>query len=151
MKSASSLRALLNETVEGWVRTDVEKLAQIRAILVEENINQKYPIQRAAGIIYTLQKRIESLEFQQLETSWTNRMVPPPFTEATTTRDHLYNGDSFISINSRLNPFLNFSTRFFMNDSTIGNMCRSTMDIGSRGNHRLVTSGSSLSTIIKLK
>ncbi|KAH9762307.1 putative chlorophyll(ide) b reductase NYC1 [Citrus sinensis] len=59
-------------------------------------------------------------------------MVPPPFTEATTTRDPLYNGDSFISMNSRLDPFLNFSARCFLNDSTIGNMCRSTMDIGSR-------------------
>ncbi|KAK9211544.1 hypothetical protein WN943_000921 [Citrus x changshan-huyou] len=78
-------------------------------------------------------------------------MVPPPFTEATTTRDPLYNGDSFISMNSRLDPFLNFSARCFLNDSTIGNMCRSTMDIGSRGNHGLVTSGSSFSTIIKLK
>ncbi|GAY56353.1 hypothetical protein CUMW_171230 [Citrus unshiu] len=67
-------------------------------------------------------------------------MVPPPFTEATTTRDPLYNGDSFISMNSRLDPFLNFSARCFLNDSTIGNMCRSTMDIGSRGNHGLVTS-----------
>ena len=78
-------------------------------------------------------------------------MVPPPFTEATTTRDPLYNGDSFISMNSRLDPFLNFSARYFLNDSTISNICRSTMDIGSRGNHGLVTSGSSLSTSIKLK
>ncbi|KAK9211545.1 hypothetical protein WN943_000922 [Citrus x changshan-huyou] len=70
-------------------------------------------------------------------------MVPPPFTEATTTRDPLYNGDSFISMNSRLDPFLNFSARCFLNDSTIGNMCRSTMDIGSRGNHGLISHNTS--------
>ena len=77
--------------------------------------------------------------------------MPPPFTEATTTRDPLFNGDSFISMNSRLDPFLNFSARYFLNDSTIGNMCRSTMDIGSRGNHGLVTIDSALTTSIKLK
>ncbi|KAK9211542.1 hypothetical protein WN943_000919 [Citrus x changshan-huyou] len=89
----------------------------------EGNISQKYPIQWAAGIKSTLQKRIESLKLQLAETNTTSRMVPPPFMMAWVTRDLPYNGDSFSSMNSRLNPFLNFSTQCFLNDSTIGNMC----------------------------
>ncbi|KAH9800701.1 putative chlorophyll(ide) b reductase NYC1 [Citrus sinensis] len=59
-------------------------------------------------------------------------MVSPPFTVAAATRDPLYNGDSVINMKSLLDLFSNFGTRCFLNDFTIGNMCRSTMDIGSR-------------------
>ncbi|KAK9208043.1 hypothetical protein WN944_000396 [Citrus x changshan-huyou] len=96
VKSASSLRALLNETVDGRVKTDVEKLTQIRSILIEGNISRRYPVQRAACKIYMLHKRIESLELQLPEKSKTSKMAPLSFSAATVTRDPLYNVDSFM-------------------------------------------------------
>ena len=89
MKSTSSLRALLNEIVEGRVRTDVEKLAQIREMLIKGNINQKYLIQKGRWYNIHPTERIESLELQLPETNRTSRMVPPSLSAATVTRDLL--------------------------------------------------------------
>ncbi|KAK9211076.1 hypothetical protein WN943_000450 [Citrus x changshan-huyou] len=96
VKSASSLRALLNETVDERVKTDAEKLTQIRATLIEGNISRKYPVQKAVGIIYTLHKRIESLDLQLPEIRRTSRMTSPSFSAATVTQDPLYNVHSFM-------------------------------------------------------
>ncbi|KAK9208044.1 hypothetical protein WN944_000397 [Citrus x changshan-huyou] len=76
----------------------------------------------ATGIIYTLHKRIESLDLQLPETRRTTRMSPPSFSTALVTRDTFYHVDSFTGMNSRLNPFLNCSTQYFLNDSAVGNM-----------------------------
>lgn len=99
-------------------------------MLIEENISQKNPIPRAANIIYILQKRIESLKLQLPKTSRTSRMVPPSFSSATVTRDPLYNVDSFTSLNSRLDHFLNFITQCFLNDYAVGNMGSSMVGVG---------------------
>ena len=96
VKGASSLRTLLNETVDGRVNTDAGKLTHIRLILIEGNISRMYPVQRAAYIIYTLHKRIESLELQLPEKSKTSIMTPLSFSAATVTLGPFYSVHSFI-------------------------------------------------------
>ena len=96
VKCASSLRVLLNETIDGMDKTDARKLTQIRSILMEGNISRRYQIQRTAGIIYTLHKRIESIELQQPKKWRTSRMTPLSFSAATVTPVPLYYVDSFM-------------------------------------------------------
>ena len=96
VKGGSSLRALLNETVDGGVIIDAGKLTHIRSILIEGNISRRYPVQRAAGIIYTLHKRIESLELKLPEKSKTSIMTPLSFSAARVTPCPLYSIDSFM-------------------------------------------------------
>ena len=72
-------------------------------------------------------------------------MVPLSFSAATMTRDPLYNIDSFTSMNSGLDPLLNFSTQYFLTDSAVGNMGSSLVGVDGvvdiNHNHDLTSSG----------
>lgn len=127
VKGAAALRALLNEPVHGRHKTDAEKLTVIRAILIEGNIIQQYPVQRAAGIIYTLQKQLASQESQMPGTS---RMAGGSYSAAIQESLHI---SSFTGMSYSLDPFLNVNTQSFMIDSGVSHTGSSMVGVAGSG------------------